>query len=196
MRITHISTAVIESNFDWTIVKVETDEIITSYGEAFLGPLLTAVIREFAEILKGEDPTSIDRVLRRLRASCVHASRGLAIHAIHGIESALLDAIGKRYKLPVWQILGGKYRDHVRIYADCHAGDALESITALLGPPPPQGMRPAGEAERQSLVSLKHHGWDASGQGSLTPESYGRRAKEMAARGFEILKFDVDVPTP
>jgi len=57
-------------------------------------------------------------------------------------------------------------------------------------------MRAAGEAERQSLVSLKHHGWDASGEGSLTPESYGRRAREMAARGFGILKFDVDVPTP
>ncbi len=71
MRITHISTAVIESNFDWTIVKVETDENITGYGEAFLGPGLTAVIAEFAAILKGEDPTSIDRVLRRMRASCV-----------------------------------------------------------------------------------------------------------------------------
>ena len=90
MRITHISTAVIESNFDWTIVKVETDENITGYGEAFLGPGLTAVIRDFAAILKGEDPTSIDRVLRRMRASCVHASPGLVVHAIHGIESALL----------------------------------------------------------------------------------------------------------
>jgi gluconate/galactonate dehydratase len=185
-----------ESNFDWTIVKVETDDRITGYGEAFLGPGLTAVIQEFGEILKGEDPTSIDRVLRRMRASCVHASPGLAFHAINGIETALLDAIGKRYKLPIWQILGGKYRDHVRIYADCHAGEALESITPLLVPRDPQWMRASGDVERQSLVSLKHHGWDASGAGHLTPEAYGRRAREMAARGFSILKFDVDVPTP
>jgi L-alanine-DL-glutamate epimerase-like enolase superfamily enzyme len=185
-----------ESNFDWTIVKVETDDHITGYGEAFLGPGLTAIIREFGEILRGEDPTSIDRLLRRLRASCVHASPGLTFHAINGIETALLDAIGKRYKLPIWQILGGKYRDHVRVYADCHAGDALESITPLLVPRDPQWMRAAGDAERQSLVSLKHHGWDASGTEHLTPESYGRRAKEMVARGFHILKFDVDVPTP
>jgi L-alanine-DL-glutamate epimerase-like enolase superfamily enzyme len=185
-----------ESNFDWTIVKVETDDHITGYGEAFLGPGLTAVIQEFGEILKGEDPTSIDRVLRRMRASCVHASPGLAFHAIHGIETALLDAIGKRYKLPIWQILGGKYRDHVRMYADCHAGEALESITPLLVPRDPQWMRAAGDAERQSLVRLKHHGWDASGVEHLTPEAYGRRAREMAARGFRILKFDVDVPTP
>ena len=185
-----------ESNFDWTIVKVETDDKITGYGEAFLGPGLTAVIQEFGEILKGEDPTSIDRVLRRMRASCVHASPGLAFHAINGIETALLDAIGKRYKLPIWQILGGKYRDQVRMYADCHAGEALESITPLLVPRDPQWMRAAGDRERQSLVSLKHHGWDASGEEHLTPEAYGRRAREMAARGFRILKFDVDVPTP
>jgi L-alanine-DL-glutamate epimerase-like enolase superfamily enzyme len=185
-----------EANFDWTIVKVETDDRITGYGEAFLGPGLTAVIREFGEILQGEDPTSIDRVLRRMRASCVHASPGLAFHAINGIETALLDAIGKRYKLPIWQILGGKYRDHVCMYADCHAGEALESITPLLVPRHPEWMRASGDAERQSLVSLKHHGWDASGEQHLTPEAYGQRAREMAARGFRILKFDVDVPTP
>ncbi len=45
-----------ESNFDWTIVKVETDDRITGYGEAFLGPGLTAVIQEFGEILEGRGP--------------------------------------------------------------------------------------------------------------------------------------------
>src|SRR5208337_2861009 len=128
MKITRISTAVLESNFDWTIVKIETDEGITGYGEAFVGPGLTAVIREFAGILVGDDPTSIDRVLRRLRLSSLYASPGLMFHAIGGIEYALLDIIGKRHKLPVWQILGGKYRETVPIYADCHAGEALESI--------------------------------------------------------------------
>ena len=58
---------------------------------------MTAVIRAFAEVLVGEDPTSIDRVLRRLRAISVYASPGLVFHAINGIECALLDAIGKRY---------------------------------------------------------------------------------------------------
>ena len=197
MKITHVSTAVLESNFDWTLVKVETDERITGFGEAFLGPGLTGVIRDFAAILVGEDPASIDRLLRRMRSSCVHASPGLTFHAITGVESALLDVIGKKFKMPLWQILGGKYRDHVRIYADCHAGEALESITPLLVPRTPEWMRKSGkERGRQSVVSLKHHGWDASGQDHLTPESYGRRAKEMAARGFKILKFDVDVPTP
>jgi L-alanine-DL-glutamate epimerase-like enolase superfamily enzyme len=196
MKITNVTTAVLESNFDWTIVKIETDEKIVGYGEAFLGPGLTAVIGEFAGIVMGEDPTSIDRILRRMRASSVHASPGLTLHAINGIEGALLDVIGKKFKMPVWQILGGKYRDHVRIYADCHAGEALESINPLLVPRTPHWMKKKGEVERKSVVSLKHHGWDAAGRDHLTPESYGRRAKEMVARGFRVLKFDVDVPTP
>lgn len=196
MKITRVSTAVLEANFDWTIVKVETDEGITGYGEAFLGPGLTAVIREFATILEGQDPTSIDRVLRRLRLSCVHASPGLMFHAIGGIECALLDIVGKKFKMPVWQVLGGKYRDEVLIYADCHAGEALESITPLLVPRRPEWMRQEGETNRAGVVSLKHHGWDASKNDHLTPDAYGARAQEMASRGFSMLKFDVDVPTP
>lgn len=197
MKITNISTAVMESNFDWTIVKAETDEGITGYGEAFLGPGLTAAIAEFGRILVGEDPTSIDRVMRRMRSSCVHASPGLMAHAYCGIETALLDVVGKRYGLPIWQILGGKYRDTVRIYADCHAGDALESINPLLVPRTPHWMQVEGVVSSQrGIVSLKHHGWDASKKEEMTPKGYGQRAKEMADRGFGILKFDVDVPTP
>lgn len=195
MKITRVTTAVVESNFDWVLVKVETDEKITGYGEGFLGPGVTAVIREFGEILIGEDPTSIDRVLRRMRGSSIHASPGLVYHAINGIECALLDVVGKKYNLPVWQMLGGKYRERVPIYADCHAGDALESITPLLFPRDPAWMG-KGEMQRESVVSLKHHGWDASGSDHLTPDAYRQRAKDMVARGFRILKFDVDVPTP
>ena len=197
MKITNISTAVIESNFDWTIVKVETDDNITGYGEAFLGPGLTSAIADFATILIGEDPTSIDRIVRRMKSSTIYVSPGLVAHAYSGIETALLDLIGKRYNLPVWQILGGKYRDSVRIYADCHGGEALESITCMLVPRTPEWMRKPGHDSHKSVVSLKHHGWDASRQEDhLTPESYAKRASDMAARGFSILKFDVDVPTP
>ena len=43
---------------------------------------------------------------------------------------------------------------------------------------------------------MKHHGWDASGRDHLLPEAYAGRAQQMAERGFRVLKFDVDVPTP
>lgn len=196
MRIKRVSTAVLEANFDWTLVRVETDEGITGYGEAFVGPGLTAVIREFNEILEGEDPTSIDRLIRRMKASSIYCSPGLMYHAIGGIEAALLDLLGKRHNMPVWQILGGKYRDHVTIYADCHAGDALESITPLLKPRTPHWVRAAEPQISDARISVRHHGWDASKPETITPAAYAGRAREMAARGFRILKFDIDVPMP
>lgn len=197
MKITHLSTAVLEANFDWTFVKIESDEGISGYGEVFVGPGLTAVIRAYEPLLLGEDPSSIDRLIRRLKASSVHAAAGVAWHAIMGIEAALLDMIGKRYKMPIWQILGGKYREQVPIYADCHAGDALESIDELLLPRTPQWMKDAAAGQdHRSVISLKHHGWDSTRPEVLTPEAYASRAAEMVERGFRILKFDVDVPTP
>lgn len=197
MRISKLSTAVLESNFDWIIVKIETDEKITGYGEAFVGPAVAAVVRQFAPVLVGEDPTSLDRLIRRMRAVTIYCAPGLVHHAIGGIETALLDCIGKRHHMPVWQLLGGKYRDTVPIYADCHAGDALESIGPMLIPRTPEWMRMGPAAgDHKSVVSLKHHGWDASGESHMAPEAFAGRAQQMAARGFRMLKFDVDVPTP
>jgi L-alanine-DL-glutamate epimerase-like enolase superfamily enzyme len=48
------------------------------------------------------------------------------IFAITGIENALYDIVGKALGVPVYQLLGGKYRDAIRLYADCHAGESNE----------------------------------------------------------------------
>ena len=194
MRITRLTTAVIEANFDWTLIKVETDGGATGYGEAYFGPGLSAVIREYAPLIEGEDPTSIDVMVRKMKAASVHVWPGLATHAVCGIEAALLDAIGKRYRLPLWQILGGKYRERVSVYVDCHAGESLESITPLLVPRTPSWQ--PGEARRAEGGPNVKHRWDQPGEQHLTPEAYARRAAQMAARGFAILKFDIDVPMP
>ena len=196
MIIKRLSTAVIESNFDWTIVKIEAENGICGYGEAFLGPGLPGVIHEFIPLLIGEDATSIERLMRRLRGVCIYASPGVVRHALSGIETALFDALGKTYGMPVWQMLGGKFRDTVPIYADCHAGEALESITPLLIPRTPQWARKPGDAPATGVVSLKHHGWDASQPRTFDPSSYARHARHAADQGFRILKFDIDVPMP
>jgi L-alanine-DL-glutamate epimerase-like enolase superfamily enzyme len=53
MRITKIQTAVIESNYDWTIIKIEADNGLVGWGEAFVAPGLTATLREFNAFLIG-----------------------------------------------------------------------------------------------------------------------------------------------
>ncbi|PYV28215.1 MAG: enolase, partial [Acidobacteria bacterium] len=126
VRITRIQTAVIEANYDWTIVKVETDTGTAGWGEAFFAPGLTAVIREFNQFLPGEDARDVDRLCRLMRTALgATGTAGMGYHAISAVETALWDLVGKESGLPVYQFLGGKYRERVRIYADCHAGSGL-----------------------------------------------------------------------
>jgi L-alanine-DL-glutamate epimerase-like enolase superfamily enzyme len=114
----------------------------------------------------------------------------MVYNAISGIETALWDALGQWLGTPVYQLLGGKFRDSVRIYADCHAGKALESLDAVL------------QSRRPSWTSVQGHG-EASdfleriaAKVIFTPEMYAERARAMAAKGFTALKFDIDVPNP
>lgn len=197
MRITDIQTAVIEANYDWTIIKVSTDEKIVGYGEAFFAPGLTAVIHELKAVLIGEDPRNVDRLFRRMRTATIAGGlTGMVLHAITGIETALLDIVGKKLNVPVYQLLGGKYRDKIRIYADCHAGEGLESLSpVLLTRTPSWDESSDGEEEEQEL-SMKYHGGKRSEAGQIKPENYAEQARKMADKGFTALKFDVDVPTP
>mgnify|MGYP003343851662 CR=1 FL=1 len=75
-----------------------------------------------------------DRIARFLwrKGSGAGAVAGYLYNAISGIETALWDLVGKSYNVPCWQFLGGKVRDEVRIYVDCHAGDNTESWDTML----------------------------------------------------------------
>ncbi len=194
MKITRLSTAVIEANYDWVLVRLDAAGGLFGIGEAYMGPGLTAILREMAPLVCGMSAEDPELIVRRLRACVIHAGPGVAWHAIAGIETACLDLLGKALKLPVAKLLGGRYRDSVRVYADCHAGDALDSLSPMLQPRQLHwlGGAPAAEA----AISLKHHGWDKH-ESTLPPVSaYSERAGQMAARGFTALKFDADIPTP
>jgi L-alanine-DL-glutamate epimerase-like enolase superfamily enzyme len=133
--------------------------------------------------------------MRRLRAAGIHASPGAVDHALAGIETALLDLTGKTYGLPVWKLLGGAYRNRIRIYADCHAGDALDSLSPLLQPRQPSWSGAVSAAG--DIASLKHHGWSPADASTLPAvEDYRKRAREIVDLGFTALKFDADIPTP
>ncbi|MBY0507095.1 MAG: mandelate racemase/muconate lactonizing enzyme family protein [Bryobacteraceae bacterium] len=193
MKITRLSWAVIEANYDWTIVRLDGEDGHYGLGEAYMGPGLTAILRELRPLVVGADAFQIEQIVRRLRGCTVHASPGVCYHAIAGIEAALWDLLGKATGQPVWKLLGGTFRQRVRVYADCHAGDALDSMSAVL-----QSRKPSWSGESPSVadISLKHHGWDPSETDFAGPDKYRARAAEMAERGFSALKFDADIPTP
>lgn len=187
MKITHLTWGVIEANYDWTLVRLEAEGGHTGLGEAYMGPGLTAILRELRPLVVGSDAFQIEEIVRRLRGCTVHASPGVCFHAIAGIEAALWDLVGRATRQPIWKLLGGRFRDRVRVYADCHAGDALDSMNSVLQPRTAAGL---------GGVSLKHHGWNPEEQDFPPVAAYAERAAEMASRGFTALKFDADIPTP
>ena len=191
MKITRLKTAVVEGNFDWTFVRLETDEGLRGLGECFFAPGLTAILRSLEPLVVGEDPRDIHRLFRKLRLATSGAGSiaGIIYNAISGIEAALWDLLGQSLGVPIYQLLGGKFRDKVRIYADCHAGEALECLDEVLR------SRPACWVSKGPTAHIaKDYFGEASGEPRCSPDDYRRRAVAMKARGFTALKFDFDVP--
>jgi L-alanine-DL-glutamate epimerase-like enolase superfamily enzyme len=192
MRIRAVTTAVVEANYDWTIVRVESDEGVLGWGEAFCAPGLPETIRELAPLIEGRDARQVEPLVRRLHLATAHVSSGGTVyHAISGIEAALWDLAARSLGVPLWLLFGGSFRDRVRVYADCHAGEALTSYGATLVARRLPWMTDATE---ELDAEPEEHWSPAEAADVYTPEAYATRAREMADRGFTALKFDLDLP--
>jgi L-alanine-DL-glutamate epimerase-like enolase superfamily enzyme len=122
-------------------------------------------------LLIGKDPFDIGPLYETLSRRGRYAGTGKApiIFAITGIENALYDIVGKALNTPVYKLLGGKFRDKIRLYADCHAGESNE---------------PAAYAEKALEVieegySAVKFDVDHAGDGKLDPYNWSVGAKEM-----------------
>ena len=78
------------------------------------------ILTRMEGLLVGEDPRHPVRLAQKIYRGLIGAgsSGGSIVLALSGVELALWDLHGKMTGLPLWQLLGGKYRDRVRIYAD------------------------------------------------------------------------------
>ncbi|WP_336002152.1 mandelate racemase/muconate lactonizing enzyme family protein [Halorientalis halophila] len=128
VEITDVQTTMVDGNFPWTLVRVYTDAGIVGTGEAYWGAGVPELIARMKPFLLGENPLDIDRLYEHLiqRMSGEGSLAGVTVTAISGIEVALHDLAGKILEVPAYQLLGGKYRDEVRVYCDCHAGEERE----------------------------------------------------------------------
>jgi L-alanine-DL-glutamate epimerase-like enolase superfamily enzyme len=181
MKITKCATAVVEANYDYTYVRIWADNGQYGTGECFFAPGLSAALHEMFPLLIGRDASEVDRIARFLwrKGSGAGAVAGYLYNAISGIETALWDLVGKSYQVPCWQFLGGKVRDEVRIYVDCHAGDNTESWDTMLEAREPAWLKAA-------LAGKPQH------EERYEPEMYFNRARQMVAAGFDAMKFDID----
>ena len=109
---------------NWLFVKVYTDEGITGVGECSGWPrVVETAVHDLKHVLVGEDPTHIERLWHKMMASVMHhgVSGVVGGGAMSGIDMALWDIKGKALATPVWNLLGGKTRDRIRLYS--HASD-------------------------------------------------------------------------
>ena len=137
MKITDVQACVIgkpepdSGGSVWTFVRLYTDEGITGTGECnsggpgFSGFATKSAILHLRELLIGQDPFNINLIYEKLRRAGRYGGAGNAplIFALTGIDNALYDIVGKALGAPVYQLLGGKFRDSIRLYADCHFGE-------------------------------------------------------------------------
>jgi L-alanine-DL-glutamate epimerase-like enolase superfamily enzyme len=97
-----------------TLLKIFTNQGLVGYGE-----VRDASSRTYAAMLKsrilGENPCNVERIFRRIKQFGGNSRQG---GGVSGIEVALWDLAGKAWGVPVWQLLGGQFRDRVRIYCD------------------------------------------------------------------------------
>lgn len=127
MKITDVRVFLVNQ---FAFVKVYTDEGIIGLGEsgawAFLQASESIVNTVFKGYLLGKNPLDIERHWQFMsRAS--HFRGAAFMGAISAIDIALWDIAGKYYNVPVWRLLGGQYRNKVRVY--CHAkGKTLQEL--------------------------------------------------------------------
>ena len=124
LKITEVRTAEVRVHGYQVHIRVYTDQGIVGQGEttdASQGNV--PLIRSFARMLTGQDPLNIEAAFERIRTSGIFAGAqsGQYVTALTGIEIALWDIAGKALGLPVYQLLGGKVRDRVRVYCDSGA---------------------------------------------------------------------------
>jgi len=137
MKITDVQACVIgrpeqrSGGSVWTFVRVYTDEGIVGTGECSSAGFtsgvfaVTEIVLKYRDRLVGENPLDVGRLYEMMRRWGRYSggSGAPTMFAITGIENALYDIMGKTLGVPLYQLLGGKFRDRIRLYADCHAGE-------------------------------------------------------------------------
>ena len=105
-----------------TLIQVDTDEGITGFGSSSgNGELIEMIIEKILKpLILGMDPMEIDEVWDKAYIRGGHkefGTRGIGVVALSGIDIALWDILGKLRGLPLYELLGGKCRDKVPVYA-------------------------------------------------------------------------------
>jgi galactonate dehydratase len=116
----------------WLFLKLCTDEGICGWGEPIVegrAATVATAVEELGESLIGRDPDQIEDIWQVLYRGGFYRGGSIMMSALAGIDQALWDIKGKRYGLPIYQLLGGRVRDAIQVYSWI-GGATVEDVAA------------------------------------------------------------------
>jgi L-alanine-DL-glutamate epimerase-like enolase superfamily enzyme len=181
-----VDDGIADGSQDDLVVRIHTDEGITGIGEVDSSPELVqalvqapsshAVATSLRDALIGEDPLDVERLWQKMYRGLIYfGRRGIAIHAISGLDIALWDIKGKALGKPVHELLGETQRDRVRAYASMLMPDTVDEVTAAVT---------ALRAQNFTAVKL---GWGPLGKDPGHDVDLAAAAKAAGGEGVEIM---------
>ena len=135
MKITHINLYIVPPR--WLFLEMETDEGITGWGEPVIegrAATVKTAVQEMERYLIGNDPMKIEDIWQAMYRTGFYRGGPEVMSAIAGIDQALWDIKGKYYGAPVYDLIGGKCRDKLRVYSwvgGDRPGDLENGVKAL-----------------------------------------------------------------
>lgn len=159
MKVTDIKCFTVDCfRTNWVFVKVYTDEGIDGVGEATLEykeKALWGAVEHIKEYLVGKNPLDIEKHWHAVYRDAYWRGGPVLMSALSAVEMALWDILGKSLNVPVYQLLGGKVNDKVRIYVNGWFAGAKE---------PEEFGAKAKEAVKRGVTAMK---WDPFGKNYL-----------------------------
>ena len=186
LRQAAVDEGIADGSQDDLVIVVSTDEGLTGIGEVDSAPEAVqalvhqrgshAVATGLRDALVGQDPLDVERLWNRMYRSVIYVGRrGIAIHAISGIDIALWDLKGKAIGRPVCELLGTPVRDRVRAYA------------SMLMPETPEETTERVTALREQGFTAVKLGWGPLGRDADHDVRLAAAAKEAGGEGTEIM---------
>src|SRR3954467_16001061 len=148
LRITDVKCGYVRGSL---FVKVHTNQGIWGCGEAVDAIGGTSnLVQSIGQRIRGQNPLNVHRIFEQVRKGGVFAGAqaGMFVAVLTAVETALWDLAGKALNVPVYQLLGGKFRDKIRVYLD----------TALYQarlPQPDQFASAAAKAVKDGYTAIK-----------------------------------------
>jgi L-rhamnonate dehydratase len=175
-----------DSSQDALLIRIETDAGITGWGEVdgcpwvvkaiVEAPMSHTLVTGLRALLIGEDPLETARLWQKMYQGTLYYGReGAVIQAMAGLDLALWDIKGKALAEPVWKLLGGRFRDRLRVYASNMFQFTPEATADRVR-----------KAKDEGFTAAKF-GWEPFGRDPKTDCAYLDAMRKAAGADFDLM---------